>query len=455
MSELAGTAADLADAALAERTVTRYRRASDAYLCAASAAGADPCAPTTLLVWLHSRTHLDNTTLRIDVNAIVWALAGRADPGADPDVRAYLAAHARVHSSAPDPARCTAVLDTEGIKQLLTAPWPAERPGGELLIARGVATVALLAAAGADADPAWVSRIPAAAVTDTRTTASAPGPDGHPVSVAATGGPRCPLAAIRTCVAAGGAAGTGRLLGWSVTAGTPTATKRPLGSLVPQLRGALGRAGHRAGTHPANLSAPALARLCRHVDPSHLLELRTRAFVAVAFVTAARHDDLSHVERPRLGRPAGCSGDPIDLWVARSKADQAGIGHDLVVDHLPGHGPTCPGCHLEAWLAEIPRDGPLFPALGVGARVGTEPVAVEEMNDSLRRLARGADLDLAGRALGTRTMRTSHISVRAAAGETPEEIAETTHQTPGVVYRHYVQPLDDLRGRAQLTLPEP
>lgn len=434
----------------ASGTQRRYASSWRRYSTWATRAGLDPNLGETLAAWLHTRRDRSNRTLQVDVSGVAHHSASDPNPASAPVVGRYLTAHARYAGDAPDPGNTSAALELADVVALLVAPWPSTAPGGDLTIDRGAALVGLLHAAGPNAAASWAARVTTEDICDRQTHLEIRGPSGESVRVYPTNGCRCVVAALRRCASAAERAGTPHLLGWSADGGHVRSARRPLECLRPQLAGALSRAGLPPNTHPSDLDRSDLDHLLGHVDRSRRLELRTKAQVATWFNTAARHDDTRHVELPIQADEA-----KVTIWVSRSKADQSGTGHPLVIDHLPGHPPVCPACHLLRWVRELGAHGPLFPSLGAGGVIRTEPVSVDESNDALRRLA-GANICPDGR-LGTHSLRKTHDTLRAANGEEVDEIAETTHQSPGVVYRHYIgaNRTHDLQAQIRVEGPAP
>lgn len=180
------------------------------------------------------------------------------------------------------------------------------------------------------------------------------------------------------------------------------------------------------------------------MNPAYLIELRTRAHAAVLAATAMRHSESIAIDVAKIRRrPAG-----FELPVAQSKTDQQGAGQKHMLLHTPGCPATCPACLLTLWLDEAGlTSGPLFPALGIGGRPKTTPLAVEEAAEEFQRLAQRLGIDLH---VGTHSFRKTHVTLRAEAGEEVWTIKETTHQTADIVHRHYVQPRDPFGVSAQL-----
>lgn len=428
-------ALELAGSAIAARSRKRYRSANRSYRAFAAEVGRDAGDPQTLLVYLHSRRSLANSTLRIDVLGIRWASTGAPDPTRSPEVHRYLSAHGRANGTRPNPARTAACLTSAATGQLLSAHWPASTVDKERVAQRGMVAMLLRAAAGPSVDLPTVARVATDAVHFEADTAIID-VNGYPVELhARTEGDPCPMTLLRNVSRWATEAGTRHLFGWASSDGTLRVVTRPTGLVTSQMNGAYGRAGIDPAVHPSTLSDAALRRLVAHVDPSYRLGLRTKAFAATAFVTAARHSDLAAVQLP-LAADDG----RYELFVGCSKADQEGRGHSVFVDHLPAHGPRCPGCLLKLWLDELPDSGPLFPALATGGAPLATIVAVEEMNVALRRLVAATSIDTGERNLSTHSFRRSHSTIRAERGESAEEIAADTHQSPEVVWAHYVEP---------------
>lgn len=427
-------AAALASAALATSTVKRYRNSAANYERFCEHHNCSSGNPESLLAWLYGRRELSNSSLRLDTNAVAWRHRDGDSPGADPLVRDFLQAHARVTGTAPLVENTAAVLGAAEVGALLTATWTPDKAGGEQLIARGVGAIATWAAAGPDVDLVWVSRIRTRDVAVRKHAVSMPGASGGWIDIPRDEGRLCAYDALVTSANAAAASGSPRVFGWVVRDGSPRSAKRTMEVLRPQIEATLRRSGLDGRSNPALLAPEEVDRVLANVDPSRRMELRTRAFVATAFVTASRHSDLAHVDLPVLR-----SGGRIALRIGYSKTDPMGEGRTVLVDHSTGHPATCPACHLERWLAVLPEKGPVFASLGTGGAIRNAPVAVDEMNDSLRRLARGIDLATAFERLGTHTFRKSHVTIRVAQGEDAESISKTTDQTPDVIYRHYME----------------
>ncbi len=317
----------------------------------------------------------------------------------------------------------------------MEAQWPAGTRDSDRLRDRGVAAVQILAASGTTATPTKIARIALDDVVIDDTAASIL-VDGRVIQIPATpGSDACPFDLIRRAHDRASRAGSKQLLGWTGSGGELCAADN-VGELIRlQLVRAYRRAGIDSAVHPAQLTDAQRSHLIGHVDPSYRLGLRTKALLATAFVTAARHSDLVTVELPLKS-----DGDRYELFVPNSKADQEAKGHFIYVDHLPDHGGRCPGCHLRRWIDELTDSGPLFPSVATGGQPLRTTATVGHANSALKRLVAATSIDTGVRNVRTHTFRRSHSTIRAEQGEPADVIAADTHQSPDVLWTHYVDP---------------
>lgn len=461
-----GPVSQLRSAAKAASTVEGYTALMKRFRSWCSERSIDIHADGALAVWMHEQAwERRPSTMRRYANAVTWSCrdGGLPDPGRHPLVVGLLAAHSRHHGVAPVPDNCVAAFSREELAAIITAPLVV-RGAAELAVLRNRCAI-LLAHHGVPTSQVIRIASDGVVLTDSAVRVSLPKVSGPGVprhaQLQATvlelplcDGPVDPRQLVQLS-----AMGPARrlLLGVASVDGggrysdaiEHTALDdhhRVAGLISSGVHGAVRRAGlGQVGmSELAKLGSDGFARLWRHMNPSLLTELRTRAHAAALAATGSRHDDLAHVRVETMKRmPAG-----LRIFVERSKTDQAGVGSWRTIHHTPGHPPTCPACVVTRWVDEAGlSSGPLFPAMGNGGRIKSTPLAVEEAAGEIQRLAARLGVDAR---VGTHSFRKTHATLRAEAGEEAAAIAAFTGQTPDVVLRHYVKPREPFSHAAQL-----
>ena len=175
------------------------------------------------------------------------------------------------------------------------------------------------------------------------------------------------------------------------------------------------------------------------IDIGTTVGLRDRALLLLGFAVGLRRSELVALDVAHLSP----SPDGIRLRVARSKTDQRGRGHELLVVYAePPH--PCPVRALRAWIhgAGI-SDGAVFRRVTRTGAVST-PLSGQSVALIIKKRAQAAGLD--PREFSGHSLRSGYATQAARDGHHPTQIAATTrHQDQRVLagYIHAGRGKDD------------
>jgi integrase len=163
-----------------------------------------------------------------------------------------------------------------------------------------------------------------------------------------------------------------------------------------------------------------------------LADLRDRALLLVGFVGAFRRSELVAVDYSHIRRGVhGCV-----ITVPRSKADQEGLGREVIV---PYGRTACPIKALDAWLSAAGiTEGPVFRSMHKGGRVGANRLSPEAVAKIVKHRVKEIGLD--SDCYSGHSLRTGFVTSAAAGGMPTWRIkAQTGHASDAMVGRYIRQ----------------
>jgi site-specific recombinase XerD len=175
-----------------------------------------------------------------------------------------------------------------------------------------------------------------------------------------------------------------------------------------------------------------LLELIDRIDPNSTAGLRDRALLLLGFAVGLRRSELVALTVEDLSP----SPDGLRIRIARSKTDQHGRGHELLVVYAETPRP-CPVRALRAWLdaAEI-GGGPIFRRV---TRTGaiSSPLTAQTVALIIKKRARAAGLD--PREFAGHSLRSGYATQAARDGHHPTQIAATTRHQDQRVLAGYIR----------------
>jgi site-specific recombinase XerD len=175
-----------------------------------------------------------------------------------------------------------------------------------------------------------------------------------------------------------------------------------------------------------------LLELTDRVDVSTTAGLRDRALLLLGFALGLRRSELVALRVEDLSP----SPDGLRIRIARSKTDQHGHGHELLVVYAEPPRP-CPVRALRAWLdtAQI-TSGPIFRRV---TRTGaiSSPLSSQTVALIVKKRASAAGLD--PREFAGHSLRSGYATQAARDGHHPTQIAATTRHQDQRVLAGYIR----------------
>jgi integrase len=178
-----------------------------------------------------------------------------------------------------------------------------------------------------------------------------------------------------------------------------------------------------------------------------LLAIQRRAMVSLGWAGALRVSELCQLQRGDLRADA----EGYAITIRHSKTDQLGLGAVVVV---PRHEllERCPCASIDAWLAELPDDGPAIwrRVLPNSHMSRSETAYVSAMALELAAVTRGvcAAMALAGPGYTSHSMRAGWVTEAAQCGVTDSALMlHSRHSSPDIM-RRYIRPARVWESRA-------
>lgn len=195
----------------------------------------------------------------------------------------------------------------------------------------------------------------------------------------------------------------------------------------------IARTIHRVQTEKRALELDDLKAAVDGLPPG-LVGLRDRAVLLLGWSIAQRRADIAALDVSDLEwTPEG-----MLVTVRRSKTDQEGRGHRIPVERVGGR--WCPVAALEAWLAEIPSEGPIVRKV---VRHGKE-IGERMSGDDVSRIVKaavasiGKDPDL----YGGHSLRRGFVTSAKKNGRDLDAIMRTTGHKSVQQVRRYIEVAD-------------
>lgn len=175
-----------------------------------------------------------------------------------------------------------------------------------------------------------------------------------------------------------------------------------------------------------------LLEVIDRIDTSTNVGLRDRALLLVGFALGLRRSELIGICVEDLSP----SPDGLRVRIARSKTDQQGRGHGLLLVYGQSPNP-CPVRALRAWLdASAITSGPLFRRVTRTGAVSS-PLQAEAVATILKRRAKVAGLNPAE--FAGHSLRSGYATQAARDGHHPTQIADMTRHKDQRVLAGYVR----------------
>jgi len=174
-----------------------------------------------------------------------------------------------------------------------------------------------------------------------------------------------------------------------------------------------------------------LLELIDRIDAGCTAGLRDRALLLLGFAVGLRRSELVALTIEDLSP----SPDGLRIRIARSKTDQHGRGHELLIVYAQPPRP-CPVRALRAWLdtAQI-TTGPVFRRV---TRTGvSSPLTAQSVALIVKKHARAAGLD--PREFAGHSLRSGYATQAARDGHHPTQIAATTRHEDQRVLAGYIR----------------
>ena len=175
-----------------------------------------------------------------------------------------------------------------------------------------------------------------------------------------------------------------------------------------------------------------LLELIDRIDTSTNAGLRDRALLLLGFAVGLRRSEIVVLTVEDLSP----SPDGLRIRIARSKTDQQGRGHELLLVYAEPPRP-CPVRAIRAWLdaAEI-TSGPLFRRVTRTGAVSS-PLTPQTVALIIKKRARAAGLD--PREFAGHSLRSGYATQAARDGHHPTQIAATTRHQDQRVLAGYIR----------------
>ena len=175
-----------------------------------------------------------------------------------------------------------------------------------------------------------------------------------------------------------------------------------------------------------------LLELTDRIDTTTNAGLRDRALLLLGFAVGLRSSELVALTVEDLSP----SPDGLRLRIARSKTDQQGRGHELLLVYAESPRP-CPVRALRAWLdaAEI-ADGPIFRRVTRTGAVSS-PLTAQTVALIIKKRTRAAGLD--AREFAGHSLRSGYATQAVRDGHHPTQIAATTRHQDQRVLAGYIR----------------
>lgn len=193
----------------------------------------------------------------------------------------------------------------------------------------------------------------------------------------------------------------------------------------------------RSPKKPLRLSV--LQQLCSHLQGTGLAEIRDAAYLTLGFFSTLRVAEIAalevlHIQFERQGLR-------VDLPQEKGNPE----GRVLYVSR--GSVPEiCPVCHLQRWMAFVPKEGALFRPVTRHGSLLRGPLTTRSFRRILRR--RLIEIGVAPEEYGTHSLRRGFVTEAVVAGWSEHDIAKMTgHKTVAGVWayvaddRDYLPPL--------------
>jgi integrase len=175
-----------------------------------------------------------------------------------------------------------------------------------------------------------------------------------------------------------------------------------------------------------------LLELVDRIDPSTTAGARDRALLLLGFAVGLRRSELAALRVEDLSP----SPDGIEIRIARSKTDQQGRGHSLLVVYAEPPRP-CPVRALRAWLdiAQLTH-GEIFRRVTRTGAVSS-PLTPQSVALIIKGRARAAGLD--PREFAGHSLRSGYATQAARDGHHPTQIAATPRHQDQRVLAGYIR----------------
>lgn len=175
-----------------------------------------------------------------------------------------------------------------------------------------------------------------------------------------------------------------------------------------------------------------LLELIDRIHPSTPAALRDRALLLLGFAVGLRRSEIIALEVEDLSP----SPDGIRIRIARSKTDQRGTGHELLVVYAEPPRP-CPVRALRAWIdAAAITTGLIFRRVTRTGAVSS-PLTAQTVALIIKKRARAAGLD--PREFAGHSLRSGYATQAARDGHHPTQIAATTRHQDQRVLAGYIR----------------